>query len=345
MSELLFQSGDEETTKKTKLYFDIDEEQWPIIYRPEYNVHFWGLEKLHPFDAGKWGHVYEFLKEAGLFKTFPVVKPNEAKYKDLLLVHSKEYLKSLRCSLTVACIVEVPPLCLVPNYFLQKRYLKKMRYQVGGSVLAGKIALERGYAINIGGGFHHCSSKEGGGFCAYADITLLIEFLFNCYPEQVKDVMIIDLDAHQGNGYERDFLTNTHVYILDAYNRSIYPRDAVAKAAINRKVELKFMIDDIEYLTKIEANVDRALTDFKPNLVVYNAGTDILIGDSLGGLAISAEGIIKRDEMVFRKVTAKDIPIVMLTSGGYLKKTARIIADSIMNLNEKGLLQKPKHRY
>lgn len=70
------------------------------------------------------------------------------------------------------------------------------RYQTGGSVLAGKLAMERGWAINIGGGFHHCWGNKGGGFCAYADITLAIHFIFNYYPS-VERVMIIDLDAHQ----------------------------------------------------------------------------------------------------------------------------------------------------
>ncbi|CAG2064799.1 unnamed protein product, partial [Timema podura] len=72
-----------------------------------------------------------------------------------------------------------------------------MRFQTGGSILAGKLALERGWAINIGGGFHHCSSNKGGGFCPYADITLLINFLLKYEQQHVKSAMIVDLDAHQ----------------------------------------------------------------------------------------------------------------------------------------------------
>ena len=56
--------------------------------------------------------------------------------------------------------------------------------------------MDRGWGINIGGGFHHSSSERGGGFCAYADITLAIRFLFERNPN-VKKAMIIDLDAHQ----------------------------------------------------------------------------------------------------------------------------------------------------
>lgn len=45
----------------TKLYFNINKEQWPIVYRKEYNVNFAGLEKLHPFDAHKWKNIYKVI--------------------------------------------------------------------------------------------------------------------------------------------------------------------------------------------------------------------------------------------------------------------------------------------
>lgn len=71
------------------------------------------------------------------------------------------------------------------------------RFQTGGTILAGKLALERGWAINIGGGFHHCSATKGGGFCPYGDISLLLRFLFLLESSRVKSAMIVDLDAHQ----------------------------------------------------------------------------------------------------------------------------------------------------
>lgn len=54
------------SSKETRLYIDVRETQWPIVYSSEYNISFLGLEKLHPFDSGKWGRIIEFLK--GLLK-------------------------------------------------------------------------------------------------------------------------------------------------------------------------------------------------------------------------------------------------------------------------------------
>ncbi|XP_055473478.1 histone deacetylase 11 isoform X2 [Meriones unguiculatus] len=296
-----------------------------------------GLEKLHPFDAGKWGKVINFLKEEKLLSDGMLVEAREASEEDLLVVHTRRYLNELKWSFVVATITEIPPVIFLPNFLVQRKVLRPLRTQTGGTIMAGKLAVERGWAINVGGGFHHCSSDRGGGFCAYADITLAIKFLFE-RVEGISRATIIDLDAHQGNGHERDFMGDRRVYIMDVYNRHIYPGDRFAKEAIRRKVELEWGTEDEEYLEKVERNVRRSLQEHLPDVVVYNAGTDVLEGDRLGGLSISPAGIVKRDEVVFRVVRAHDIPILMVTSGGYQKRTARIIADSILNLHDLGLI-------
>jgi histone deacetylase 11 len=54
----------------TSLFVKVLPKQWPIVYCPEYNIGFLGLERLHPFDAGKWGKVYGFLKGKAIFSYF-----------------------------------------------------------------------------------------------------------------------------------------------------------------------------------------------------------------------------------------------------------------------------------
>jgi histone deacetylase 11 len=109
-----------------------------------------------------------------------------------------------------------------------------MAIQTSGTIMAGRVAMATGWCINLGGGFHHCSGDCGGGFCPYADITLAIRHLIKDFPGVVNKVMIVDLDAHQGNGHERDFIGDNNVYITDMYNPRIYPGDTIAKKRINR---------------------------------------------------------------------------------------------------------------
>ncbi|XP_030853161.1 histone deacetylase 11 isoform X1 [Strongylocentrotus purpuratus] len=341
-----------ERIQKSKLYVNVEPHQWPIIYSPDYNISFLGFEKLHPFDSGKWGKVYNLLKKEGMFCDETTVCPLEATEDDLLVAHTKQYISRLKkdisegfpkWSISVAGITEIPPVALLPNYIVQKKVLRPLRLQTGGSILAAKLAMERGWAINIGGGFHHCSSKQGGGFCAYADITLALRFLF--HQGTIKKAMILDLDAHQGNGHERDFMQDKEsVYILDVYNRHIYPRDGFAKRGISRKVEVNYFIADEQYMTLVASNLEAALNEFVPDILVYNAGTDSLEGDPLGALSITPQGIIKRDMMVFEfaRDRPKPIPIVMVTSGGYQRNNADIIAASILNLWRRGLIACPE---
>ncbi|RXM95935.1 Histone deacetylase 11 [Acipenser ruthenus] len=252
---------------------------------------------MHPFDAGKWGKVIGFLKEEQLITDDNIVEAREATEDDLLVVHTRRYLNKLKWSFVVATITEIPPLLLLPNFLVQRRVLRPLRTQTGGTIM----------------------------------------FLFE-RVEGVSKATIIDLDAHQGNGHERDFMDDKRVYIMDVYNRYIYPGDGFAKRAIKRKVELDWGTEDQEYLQKVEMHVEGALNEVKPDVLVYNAGTDILDGDPLGGLAISPQGIIKRDEILFKAARRRKIPILMVTSGGYQKRTARIIADSIINLHNLGLV-------
>ncbi|XP_011915627.1 PREDICTED: histone deacetylase 11 isoform X3 [Cercocebus atys] len=180
----------------TQLYQHVPETRWPIVYSPRYNITFMGLEKLHPFDAGKWGKVINFLKEEKLLSDSMLVEAREASEEDLLVVHTRRYLNELKWSFAVATITEIPPVIFLPNFLVQRKVLRPLRTQTGGTIMAGKLAVERGWAINVGGGFHHCSSDRGGGFCAYADITLAIKFLFE-RVEGISRATIIDLDAHQ----------------------------------------------------------------------------------------------------------------------------------------------------
>lgn len=80
-----------------------------------------------------------------------------------------------------------------------------------------------GWAVNLSGGFHHASTSQGGGFCIYPDITMIVHYLRT--RKDKKRIMIIDLDAHQGNGHERDAIGDEDVYIVDFYNHKVYPQD------------------------------------------------------------------------------------------------------------------------
>ena len=111
-----------------------------------------------------------------------------------------------------------------------------------GSVESSFLAIQKGWAINLSGGFHHASRSNGEGFCIYPDITFITHYLRQIY--MVKRIMIIDLDAHQGNGHERDHLNEDNTYIMDAYNHRIYPGDTEAMKAIKYDIDVRYSTSD-----------------------------------------------------------------------------------------------------
>jgi histone deacetylase 11 len=121
---------------------------------------------------------------------------------------------------------------------------------------------------------------------------------------------------------------------VDFYNPFIYPGDFLARQAIRAAVEIRPTDSDERYLQLLEQTLDRSIAEFHPDLIVYNAGTDCLIGDPLGNLSLSRQAIISRDWLVFQAAQSNSVPVVMLLSGGYQQSNAPVIADSIRNLME-----------
>ncbi|CAI2354382.1 unnamed protein product [Caenorhabditis sp. 36 PRJEB53466] len=330
------------TERKDDEQHSLEDRQRPIVYHADYNVSAFGIEHFHPFDSWKWKRVIDYLKEWELITDATIVEPTLPTFEELTRVHDRKYLKSVRNPLKAAQIVEVGFVTCLPPCVIESKLLHPLRLQAGGSVLAANLALKHGWAINVGGGFHHASHADGGGFCFYADITMAIRDLFE--RRAVKNAIVVDLDAHQGNGHARDFADDEHVFVFDVFNPYVYPHDREARQFINKAVHVDRHTTDTSYLSELRKQLKKCLTDRETrtppgfDFILYNAGTDCLYGDPLGAMNLSPQCIISRDEVVFEMAKSRGIPICMLTSGGYQKSNALLIAKSIENLNEKKLI-------
>ncbi len=302
----------------------------PIIYSPKYNISILGFENFHPFDTKKYKKVYSHLrKELDLSKN-QFYTPFYATDSLLLTVHTEEYLQSLKKSSEVAMVAEMAIFARFPNWFLQKNILNPMRWATGGTVVGVDLALKEGWAINLSGGYHHAKAESSSGFCFYSDIALAAEHLWKSSPE--AKVLILDLDAHQGNGFEAIFKDDNRITILDIYTEGIYPDDREVMKYIDYNVPIPAYTKDSLYLEMLERELCTILAKEEFDFIIYNAGTDILKGDHVGQLAITEEGIIERDAMVFSFAKEKKTPILMLLSGGYTKESGPIIGKSITHL-------------
>lgn len=363
--------------KQVKPREDLKRKKLPIVYSPDYNFSVFGLEKVHPFDAKKYQRIHHYLtKHVGIPEecfTEPIMVSRD----DLNKVHNKDYLDVLEGNgaAKLTCqIIGLPMDWALSDESFRSRFLNPMRLATGGTIQAAQLAMNENnkWAINIGGGYHHCKGNgcsltvtksgygysvsdylrkflptkqdEGHGFCVYGDIQLAIEKLWETNSN--LKVMIVDLDAHQGNGHEAYFKDKVQlngrvdfniekregkVAIFDMYGDYNYPyRDS--EEYITYPFRLQLGIQDTEYLKILKENLPKAIAQFKPDFILYNAGTDILDGDPLGRLKVSQRGVIARDQFVFEQTRDNNIPIAMVTSGGYTKQSAIVIAHSIENI-------------
>lgn len=302
----------------------------PLVFSPRYDIRVLGIEKLHPFDSEKYGKVHRYLVEKVGIDESALFVPDPVSEEELLTVHTPGYLESLKKSVTVAMITEVAMAALVPNGILQRHLLLPMKVATGGTILGCRLATSRGWAINLSGGYHHAKADSGGGFCFFADVPIAVRRMWEDQPD--RKVLIVDLDAHQGNGNASIFRDEARSTIFDIYNGQIYPGDFEAVRHVKYDHPVRMFIRDREYLALLENELPPAIDESSPGLLIYNAGTDVLEGDPLGGMRITAGGIIRRDGIVFRTAIERKIPILMVLSGGYTRMSAGIIGKSIENI-------------
>ena len=276
-----------------------------------------------------------------------VFNQNEPDYAEIYHFYSVKQLILLNYSAYLSYVF-LKPLFFIPGSILRLIFLRKFLHQTQGTLNGCSLAIEKKMAVNLSGGLHHAETYASAGICPYNDIGLGIQHVWH-FHAQIKTIMIIDLDAHQGNGHARDKQTFTtalndpkndnpilikkRIFILDCFNSDLgFPKDEVALTYVDIPIGLKCNETDEGYLKSIGQGLEQSKFRCKPDLIIYNAGSDVLKGNLAGKMKISAEAIIKRDQLVFDFAQSSDTPILMLLSGGLEKENADVIADSILNL-------------
>jgi histone deacetylase 11 len=302
----------------------------PLVYASGYNISAFGLEQLHPFDGRKFSKIQKHLISFGIRSPADFVKPLVLSNDQLLTVHSAEYLESLKNSTVLANIFEVFVAGLIPAAFLDWRILHPMRLAGGGTLIACRLALQNGLAINLGGGYHHADRDHGGGFCVYSDVPIALNILQQA--GKIKNALIVDTDAHQGNGFANVLRDTNWAHGVDLFDESIYPFPKVLE---DMSVPLPARTRGDRYLAALEKAVPEAISRFQPDLIVYNAGSDVLASDPLSSLLIRPEEMCQRDLFVVSQAKERGIPLAMVLSGGYSTESASTHALSIEGILNK----------
>lgn len=278
------------------------------------------LPEGHIFPMKKFSGLYHHLLQNEGFMASQFVEPGMADMAALCTVHTPEYGNK------------------VWNGTLNRKEERRMglpwssklavrsRLAVQGTINAALMALQDGAAGNLAGGTHHAMPGHGEGFCVFNDVAIAIRVLRN--SKWIRRVLVIDCDVHQGNGTAEVFRDETDVFTFSIHGEKNYP---FVKPPSSLDVALPDKTGDRYYIKCLGDSLDRIFRSFQPDLVFYLGGIDPLETDHFGRLSLSLKGLEERERLVLETVVNKEIPLVLLLSGGYaptLQKTVE--AHSIM---------------
>jgi len=281
-----------------------------LVYHDRYDLNL----GAHIFPSLKYRLVHDALLAEGIADSSDFLAPDPARDADVLLVHSQEYVHKLKTgtlSYAEQLRMEIP-------YSLE--LIEACWLAAGGSILAARRALADGWAANIGGGFHHAYPDHGEGFCVLHDVAIAIRRMQ--FDRAIETAMVIDTDVHHGNGTAAIFGGDSTVFTVSIHQENNYP---YPKPPSSLDINLEDGVGDDDYLAILDKNLRRAFEQFQPGLIFYIGGADPYREDQLGGLALSLEGLKRRDALVFNYARRLRIPLAITLAGGY----ARQVADTV----------------
>lgn len=272
------------------------------------------LPKNHRFPMEKYNLLPEQLLYEGTVTQENFFKPTPLSEEQVLRTHELDYWNKLKHQTLSRKEERKTGFPLSPE--LVEREITIMH----GTVQAAIFALEHGVAMNIAGGTHHAFTEHGEGFCLLNDIAIAAHHLLD--KQLAQQVLVVDLDVHQGNGTAEIFRNESRVFTFSMHGASNYP---MHKEQSDLDVALADGTDDETYLNLLDVHLKQTLEAVQPDFIFFQSGVDVLATDKLGRLGMSIEGCKERDRKVFDICKLNGIPVVASMGGGYSEKIAHIV--------------------
>ena len=269
-----------------------------VVHHPDYVVTASG--GAHQFS--KYGVVMDVLRSGPLMEHVPEAMP----VRWLEAAHDPGYVAA------VLAAAVAPEIERRIGFAVTAAVARRAVLSPGGTWLAAKLALEHGYAANAAGGSHHALPDSGAGFCVFNDLAVAALRLLG--EGDVRRILIVDLDVHQGDGTALILAAREDVATLSIHAEKNFP---VRKARSTLDVGLPDGTGDEDYLAALVPALDGMIDRIRPDLILYQAGVDVHSQDKLGRLSLTDQGISARDAYVAGRARRQGIPVASVMGGGY----------------------------
>ncbi|WP_419146748.1 histone deacetylase family protein [Pseudoalteromonas 'SMAR'] len=281
----------------------------PLVYHPNYSFSF---DPNHRFVMSKFARLFQEVQQLGLVHN-NLYKPEVGSPTPLETVHCEQYLWDLwRNQLDSKTMRRIGLPWSEP--LMARTFTAPL-----GTLKTAELALQHGVACHLAGGTHHAHYDFGSGFCMVNDLAYTATTLIA--QQRVNNVLIFDLDVHQGDGTAAMLKHHPYIYTCSIHCEKNFP---FRKHSSDLDIGLEIGLTDTEYLDIVAHTLESLIRDLNPELVLYDAGVDVWQGDSLGKLDISWLGIAKRDALVLSMCQRHGIPVATVIGGGYDKDHQRL---------------------
>jgi acetoin utilization deacetylase AcuC-like enzyme len=281
------------------------------------------LPEGHRFPMEKYRLLRERVLADGLVCSEDLIVPPPASDEEILRVHDPDYLRRVQSG-----TLERQEIRRI-GFPWSPEMVERSRRSAGGTILACREALENGVAVNLAGGTHHSFRDRGEGFCVFNDAAIASRALQA--EGRVRRVVVIDTDVHQGNGTASIFADDPTVFTFSIHGRNNFP---FHKERSDLDVELEDGTGDVAYLAALEAGLDRAFDAAEADFAFFVSGADPHEGDRLGRLAVSREGLLARDRLVFERCRRAGLPVAVVMAGGYGRNVADTVDVHVQTVTE-----------
>jgi acetoin utilization deacetylase AcuC-like enzyme len=274
-----------------------------LVTSPLYSYAF---SDKHRFPMQKFRLLHDHLIELGIATQENVYRPGKARLDAIELAHCPSYLS--RFINNELSAQEIRRLGLPWSLGLVERTLTSPN----GTLLTAHLALRGGVACHLAGGTHHAHYDFGSGYCVLNDLAITALVLLA--QKKVKRLLIFDCDVHQGDGTAAILANEPRAITCSIHCEKNFP---ARKQNSDIDVEVPAGLADQDYLEVVSTTLDKAIALHQPELILYDAGVDVFIGDPLGLLNVSLDGIRQRDALVLDRAMSAAIPIATVIGGGY----------------------------
>jgi acetoin utilization deacetylase AcuC-like enzyme len=173
--------------------------------------------------------------------------------------------------------------------------------------------LAHGISGQLAGGTHHAHRDFGSGYCTFNDLAVAALALLA--EGAIDRVAILDCDVHQGDGNAAILAAEANAFVVSIHGEKNFP---FRKVPSDLDIALPDGTDDRVFLAALEEALAE-IGAFRPDLLLYLSGADPLVDDSLGRLAVTFDGLARRDLRVFSYGLERGLPIAVVAGGGYAK--------------------------